>query len=318
MSFAVFRSAKKGAGAYVARSIEFASLGFFVWKRMCVLRVKGCYMANGHSSVFFRLVEKLEAAAAGQTSTGACDAQRLTNQELADGLEAGLIKQDGSGRFLLTSHAINLLKRETRQAVQSVTAQRGKVHVHKSTGRRRTVARRSETPLDWLLRRKDRRGQALISQSLYDAGCRLARDFVSGQMAGRVTMDWSRVGVGREKPRGKGGAAVELGDRVSGAQDRVRSALAAVGPELSGILVDVCCFEIGLEDAERKAGWPTRSGKVVLQLALERLARHYGLIRHEAGPQWSRLRHWGDADYRPLFEVDAECVGSGEETASSG
>jgi hypothetical protein len=96
-------------------------------------------------------------------------------------------------------------------------------------------------------------------------------------------------------------------DSVAGARERVRRALTAVGPELAGVLIDVCCHLKGLEEAEREAGWPQRSGKVVLQLALTRLARHYG-IGEAASParRGAPVRHWGSEDYRPLFELPAE------------
>ena len=53
----------------------------------------------------------------------------------------------------------------------------------------------------------------------------------------------------------------------------------SLGEELATILLEVCCLERGLEAAERRLGWPSRSGKVVLRLALARLALHYGLSR---------------------------------------
>jgi hypothetical protein len=41
----------------------------------------------------------------------------------------------------------------------------------------------------------------------------------------------------------------------------------------------------------------------VLQLALTRLARHYGLLALEPSPGARRMRHWGDTDYRPTIDA---------------
>jgi hypothetical protein len=100
----------------------------------------------------------------------------------------------------------------------------------------------------------------------------------------------------------------ERREAVSAARERVRRALDAVGAELAGILIDVCGHLKGLEEAERSAGWPQRSGKVVLQLALTRLARHYGMGEPvRTAPQGpARVRHWGADGYRPLFDLPAE------------
>jgi uncharacterized protein DUF6456 len=100
----------------------------------------------------------------------------------------------------------------------------------------------------------------------------------------------------------------DLQESIASARERVRRALATVGPELAGVLIDVCCHLKGLEEAEREAGWPQRAGKVVLGLALTRLARHYGIGPMAAAATQRRapVRHWGADDYRPLFEVPAE------------
>ena len=59
----------------------------------------------------------------------------------------------------------------------------------------------------------------------------------------------------------------------------------ALGPGLSDIVFRICCFLEGLETAEKRLGWSARSGKVVLKIALERLAVHYGIAAVEARRQ---------------------------------
>jgi hypothetical protein len=162
-----------------------------------------------------------------------------------------------------------------------------------------------ESPVAWLSRRRDKDGQPLVSPAQLDAAERLRADFWFAGMTPRVTTNWSAALTGCATRRSAPGSSIELHDATIAAGERVRLALRAVGPELSGILIDVCCHLKGLEQVERDAGWPQRSGKLILQLALTRLARHYGLDRsaeaHRSHGR-QRIRHWGTEDYRPPIE----------------
>jgi Domain of unknown function (DUF6456) len=151
----------------------------------------------------------------------------------------------------------------------------------------------SESPLAWLARRKGRDGRTMISPNQFIAGEKLRADFTRGHLSPRVTSDWSAP-TGRS--RTFGGGASEMTDLVIASRQRVRLAMEACGPEFSGLLMDVCCFLRGLEEVERERGWPLRSAKIVLQLALDRLARHYGLRDEARGETSARVRTWLAAD----------------------
>lgn len=159
----------------------------------------------------------------------------------------------------------------------------------------------AESPLGWLRSRRDKQGQPLISEAQYNAGERLRVDFTVAQLSPKVTLSWDGFTASGSNGRsGRRPDSLEVNERALAAKQRFMRALDAVGPEMSGILVDVCCLARGLEAAERRLGWPQRSGKLVLQIALTQLARHYGLVRAE--PDASRpasIRHWGVDDYRP-------------------
>jgi hypothetical protein len=100
----------------------------------------------------------------------------------------------------------------------------------------------------------------------------------------RVTANWSAAGGGRERSVGP----AEATDAMIAARQKVAAACRAVGADMSGLLVDVCAFLKGLEDVERERRWPPRSAKVVLVLALGRLADHYGYEREARGPDRAR------------------------------
>ena len=56
--------------------------------------------------------------------------------------------------------------------------------------------------------------------------------------------------------------------------------MATAGAGLADVLWRVVCAGEGLAAAEKALGWPSRAGKLVLGLALDRVADHYGL-RHD-------------------------------------
>ena len=146
----------------------------------------------------------------------------------------------------------------------------------------------AESPLMWLSRRRGRDGRALIEPHQLLAGERLRADFTRAHLMPRTTSNWeSPIASGR-----RGGGGGNNTDTMIASRQRVHRALDAVGPEFAGLLVDVCCFLKRLEDTERERLWPARSGKVVLQLALDRLARHYGYAAEARGRGHADVRAW--------------------------
>ena len=148
---------------------------------------------------------------------------------------------------------------------------------------------RRESPLAWLARRKGVDGKPMLDPLCFAAGERLRADFERTGLHQRVTMDWDRLGSG-----GRGGS---LSDAMVAARQRIDLALAAVGADMAGVLVDICCYLKGLDLVERERGWPPRSAKLVLSMALARLADHYGLTKEAKGrDRSSGIVVWADAE----------------------
>lgn len=149
-----------------------------------------------------------------------------------------------------------------------------------------------ESPLFPLLRLKEKDGRSFLPEEAVAAGERLAGDFDFAGLQPRITASWQP----RLSTRSTGAppASVELADSCLAARKRVARAVEAMGPELSGVALDVCCFGKGLETVERERQWPARSAKVMLRAALLALARHYA-----PPPTRTRPRHWGDESFRP-------------------
>ena len=125
----------------------------------------------------------------------------------------------------------------------------------------------ADSPLGWL------HAHGHVTRRQYDAGERLRADWERGQIAPRVTMGWDAAPVAR----GRGGAAgaPDLNGSQIDARRRFDAAVDAAGPGLSDILWRVVCAGEGMRQAETALGWPARAGKLVLVLALDRIAYYY-------------------------------------------
>ena len=125
----------------------------------------------------------------------------------------------------------------------------------------------AESPLGWL------RSRGLVSERQLDAGERLRLDWERAQIPPSVTMCWDAPPTGRTA-RGAPEPANPTEAQLA-ARKRFEAAVAAVGPGLTDILWRIVCAGEGMRDAEQALGWPARAGRLVLGLALDRLAQFY-------------------------------------------
>lgn len=136
------------------------------------------------------------------------------------------------------------------------------------TSRRFVTVNLAESPLAWL----HARGKLSDRQLL--AGEKLRADYERAGLGARVTMCWDAAPMTGKR----GGArATDAAHARIDARERFHRALTAAGPGLADICWRVICAGEGMPDAERGMGWPARAGRVVLTLALDRLADFYGL-----------------------------------------
>lgn len=219
------------------------------------------------------------------------------NPQVADILiAADLIQRDSSGALAITDVGRARLLRDTGSRTGTIDpfrAQHLRISrqvIQTSDGCADVMVDEAESPLGWLARRRGRNGEPLIQPVQFQAGERLRTDFTHAQLAPRVTSNWDA-----NAALGDGAAQLNPTDVMVTARTQVQLAMDAVGPEFSGLLLDVCCFLKGLEDVERERRWPHRSAKVVLQLGLDRLARHYGLKNEARGRPHAPIRMWAEA-----------------------
>ena len=124
-----------------------------------------------------------------------------------------------------------------------------------------------EDSLGWLFARGH------VTRRQQEAGERLRMDWERAQLSPKVTMSWDAAPIARS--RGGSAPGIDLNGSQLDAKRRFEEAAGAAGPGLSDILWRIVCAGEGMREAETALGWPTRAGKLVLSLALDRVADYY-------------------------------------------
>ena len=222
----------------------------------------------------------------------------VINQALSDGLV-----QRNREFLSITTSGKSKLRRQLCDVDPHATQHRvltNDVVKHQSTPHQVTV-NCAESPLARLYARKQKDGKRYFSLPEYESGNRLRRDFEKSRMQPNISANWHGGMSGSNNSR-RGGGGLELSDMAIDARARLQKAMDALGPELAGVTLDICCYLKGFELVEGERGWPSRSAKLMLKTALARLSRHYGYDAR-AGSQNKKgkanINHWGVSDYRP-------------------
>lgn len=216
-------------------------------------------------------------------------------ETLAELRRRGLVVMSGARLELSDAGKAAARRGEASDPFQDQHRELASVAIELPEGRATATVNLNESPLAQLAQRRAKNGTAFLDEREVRAGERLRADYTRGSLIPRLGANWAApVSGGR---RGGPGGATELTDAAIAARLRVERAIAAVGPELSGVLIDVCCFLKGMETIEAERRWPVRSAKLMLKAGLGALSRHYEPVRTSRG----NVLHWGAEGYRPAI-----------------
>ena len=123
-----------------------------------------------------------------------------------------------------------------------------------------------------------------------------------GLLSPRLTMSYdpARAGGG---PKGAGNAVAEMSDTAAEARQKLNRLAAKLSPDCWNVAFDVCGMSKGLEIIEMERAWPRRSAKLVLRIALDQLADHFGLAPHVAPDRAAATTGWLETRL-PLIKPD--------------
>ncbi|MFN7003560.1 MAG: DUF6456 domain-containing protein [Roseinatronobacter sp.] len=130
-----------------------------------------------------------------------------------------------------------------------------------------------DSPVTVLARRRDKSGAPFLEANQVQAAERLREDFAMAQLD---AVDWTSAQEllkALETRKVPGSNIAPPGTKA--ARKRVLEIFRDLGPGLGDVALRCCCRMEGVEAVENALGWSARSGKIVLRIALQRMARLY-------------------------------------------
>lgn len=132
-------------------------------------------------------------------------------------------------------------------------------------------------PIFKLYNRQRNIAHKYLNENHVRAGQKLFEQFAHANLQPSITMNWEKLS-SAPQAHYTGGKDCGFSEKTYIARRELYQSLESIGAEFAAILVEVCLFGHGLEATEKAMKWPARSGKLLLTMALDRLAEHYQLL----------------------------------------
>lgn len=128
-----------------------------------------------------------------------------------------------------------------------------------------------------------------------EAARRVAGLFERAHLSQRVTMRYAPVPATTRNT----GARGEITDMAADARKALAVIYRSLPSDCAAVVMEVCCYDKGLQAIEAERGWPRRSAKLVLRIGLDHLAARFGLSATARGPDAQACYGWMDEGAKP-------------------
>ena len=246
--------------------------GLMVLRRLCERGAVLAVAREMESAVVVREDEEGQSIRTGVVDRSVAQIMALQNWITCKDPDARVVKYTITPEGKRATRELTAAEENKANVLSDARADNWNTGVDRSVGTRYMVA---ENPIMSLSRRKDKTGKPFISREQLAAGENLRQDFVlSDVTAHELRQSHENLVVPqRNIPKG-----------VAAARRRLKLAIDDLGPGLADVALECCCFQNGLEVTEKKMGWSSRSGKIVLRIALTRLIKHYKCTQGKFAP----------------------------------